>query len=385
MRLKTDWILFTTVILLVFFGALMVYSASSVKAEQNPLVRNSYFYIERQMGWVVFSLVVMMLLKRVSYRKLQHPGVAFAFMGIILILLVVVFFADPKQHRWIRLAGMSLQPSEFAKPAMMLFLAFFIALRSRAINNSRAINDKHTLLPAALAVGIVTIFVGLADLGTAAVLFLSAALVFMVAGLDRRFISIAVAIGVLAGIGLVIQKPYRLKRVVQFVDPQYKMLDHFDPAGRVKGYLNTSLVAKDANYQVEQSKIAVGSGGVAGLGLMQGKQKLLYLPEAHTDMIYAVVGEEFGLIGTTLVLLAFVVIFWRGIRAAVLVPDEFGRYLALGITVALAIQALMNISVVLGMGPTKGIPLPMISYGGTSLLSTLASIGILLNVSEHAG
>jgi cell division protein FtsW len=136
---------------------------------------------------------------------------------------------------------------------------------------------------------------------------------------------------------------------------------------------------------VEQSKIAVGSGGGMGLGLMQGKQKLLYLPEAHTDFIYAVVGEEFGLLGASAVLIGFVVIFWRGIRAAVLVPDEFGRYLALGITVALAIQALMNMSVVLGMGPTKGIPLPMISYGGTSLLSTLASIGILLNVSEHAG
>ena len=144
------------------------------------------------------------------------------------------------------------------------------------------------------------------------------------------------------------------------------------------------MVTKDTNYQAEQAKIAVGSGGLDGLGLMQGRQKLLYLPEAHTDMIYAVIGEEFGLAGTSVVLLGFLVIFWRGIRAAVFVPDEFGRYLALGITVALGIQALMNISVVLGMGPTKGIPLPMISYGGTSLLSTLASIGILLNVSEHA-
>jgi cell division protein FtsW len=379
LRLKTDWILFTTVILLVFFGALMVYSASSVKAEQNPILHNSYYYVERQMGWVVISLLVMMVLKRVSYRKLHHPGVAFACMGIVLILLVVVFFLDPKQHRWIRFAGMGLQPSEFAKPAVMLFLAFFIAMRSRAINN------KHTLLPAALAVGIITIFVGVADLGTAAVLFVSAALVFMVAGLDRKFIALAGCVGILAGIGLVIHKPYRLKRVIQFVDPQYKRLDKLDPSGRVKNYMNQSLVAKDANYQVDQSKIAVGSGGVEGLGLMQGRQKLLYLPEPHTDMIYAVVGEEFGLIGTTGVLIAFLVIFWRGIRAAVLVPDEFGRYLALGITVALGIQALMNMSVVLGMGPTKGIPLPMISYGGTSLLSTLASIGILLNVSEHAG
>jgi cell division protein FtsW len=377
LRLKTDWILFTTVILLVFFGALMVYSASSVKAEQQ--LHNSYYYIERQMGWVVFGVVVMMLLKRISYRKLQHPGVAFAAMGLILILLVIVFFADPKQHRWIRFGPVGLQPSEFAKPAMMIFLAFFIAMRSRAIN------DKHTLLPAALAVGIVTFFVGVADFGTAVVLFVSAALVFMVAGLDRRFISLAVVVGMLASVGLIIQKPYRLKRVVQFADPQYKLLDKIDPGGHVKKYMNQSLVARDTNYQVDQSKIAVGSGGWKGLGLMQGKQKLLYLPEAHTDMIYAVVGEEFGLVGTGVVLIGFLVIFWRGVRAAVLVPDEFGRYLALGITVALAFQALMNISVVLGMGPTKGIPLPMISYGGTSLLSTLASIGILLNVSEHAG
>jgi cell division protein FtsW len=377
LRLKTDWILFTTVILLVFFGAVMVYSASSVKAEQQ--LHNSYYFIARQMGWVMLSMLVMMLFKRMSYRKLQHSGVAFASVGLVLILLVVVYFADPQQHRWIRFAGMGLQPSEFAKPAMMIFLAFFIAMRSRAIN------DKHTLAPAALAVGLVTFFVGVADLGTAVVLFVAAAVVFMVAGLDRRFISLAVILGIVAGVGLIIEKPYRLRRVVQFVDPQYKLLDKIDPAGRVKNLMNRSLVTRDTNYQVEQSKIAVGSGGWKGLGLMQGKQKLLYLPEAHTDMIYAVVGEEFGLIGTGVVLIAFLVIFWRGIRAAVLVPDEFGRYLALGITVALSFQALMNISIVLGMGPTKGIPLPMISYGGTSLLSTLASIGILLNVSEHAG
>jgi len=377
LRLKTDWVLFTTIILMVFFGAVMIYSASSVKAEQR--LGSSYYYIERQMFWVAISLVVMMLLKRVSYRKLQHPGVAFACMGVVLILLVIVFFADPKQHRWIKVAGMSLQPSEFAKPGMMLFLAFFVAMRARAINN------RHTLLPAALAVGFVTFAVGVADLGTAAVIFLSAALVFIVACLDRRFITIAVLLGLLAGVGLTVHKPYRLKRVIQFIDPQYTMLASLDPKGRVKAYLNESLVARDANYQVEQSKIAVGSGGLSGLGLTQGKQKLLYLPEAHTDMIYAVVGEEFGLLGTVAVLGAFLVILWRGFRAAVLVPDEFGRYLALGLTLALGIQAFMNMSVVLGMGPTKGIPLPMISYGGTSLLSTLASLGILLNLSEHAG
>ncbi len=376
-RLKTDWILFFTVIMMVFFGAVMIYSASSVKAELK--LGQSYYFIERQMFWVTLGLIVMMLMKRTSYRKLQNPGVAFASMAFVVILLIVVYFVDPQQHRWIRMGFIGLQPSEFAKPALTLFLAFFIAMRSRAIN------AKQTLLPAALAVGLVTVAVVIADLGTAVVLYLTAAVMFGVAGMDKRYLMITIGIAVLGACCAVIAKPYRLARVVQYFDKEYVLVDKINPSGTIKNYLKRSLVARDTGYQVEQSKIAVGSGGIEGLGLMQGKQKLLYLPEPHTDFIYAVVGEEFGLIGTVSVLIAFVVIFWRGIRAAVLVPDEFGRYLALGITVALGIQALMNMSVVLGMGPTKGIPLPMISYGGTSLLSTLASIGVLLNVSEHAG
>ena len=157
-----------------------------------------------------------------------------------------------------------------------------------------------------------------------------------------------------------------------------------DPRG-IKHYLQKSLTTKDTSYQSEQSKIAVGAGGILGRGLMQGKQKLLYLPEAHTDFIYANVGEEFGMLGSAAVLIGFMVILWRGIRATVLIPDEFGRYLALGITVTLVVQGFMNMSVVLGMMPTKGIPLPMISFGGSSLLVTVASLGILMNISEHAG
>ncbi|NDJ13640.1 MAG: hypothetical protein EBY17_21000 [Acidobacteriia bacterium] len=146
-----------------------------------------------------------------------------------------------------------------------------------------------------------------------------------------------------------------------------------------------SIGRSGRNYQIEQSKIAVGSGGVAGVGLMQGKQKLFYLPESHTDMIFAVVGEEWGFVGSVLVVVGFLLILWRGIRATVLMQDEFGRYLALGITAMLVIQAFFNISVALGLVPPKGIPLPMISFGGSSLLVTLASLGILMNISEHAG
>jgi cell division protein FtsW len=208
---------------------------------------------------------------------------------------------------------------------------------------------------------------------------------FLVAGLETRYIIMAALVGLLACCAAVAARPYRLVRVISFVDPQFKLVDKYDTHGWIREQMKKSVTAKDTNYQIEQAKIAVGSGGVAGVGLMQGRQKLFYLPESHTDMIYAVVGEEFGLFGATAVLIGFLIVLWRGIRASVLIPDEFGRYLALGITTMLVVQAFFNIAVVLGVVPPKGIPLPMISYGGTSLLVTLASLGVLLNVSEHAG
>ena len=174
-------------------------------------------------------------------------------------------------------------------------------------------------------------------------------------------------------------------RVITFIDPQLKLVDKIDTHGWIRGQMKKSYTAKDTNYQIDQAKIAVGSGGLVGVGLMKGRQKLFYLPESHTDMIFAVIGEEFGLFGATAVLIGFLIVLWRGIRATVLIPDEFGRYLALGITTMIVVQAFFNISVVLGIVPAKGITLPMISFGGSSLLVTLASLGILLNVAEHAG
>ena len=172
---------------------------------------------------------------------------------------------------------------------------------------------------------------------------------------------------------------------MKYFDPQFHFTDRIDPKGHIRAKLEESLAARDTNYQLEQSQIAVGAGGVLGVGLMNGRQKVGYLPEAHTDFIYGVVGEELGLVGCVGLLAGFGVIFWRGLRATVRMRDDFGRYLALGATVVVVVQGLINISVVLGMMPTKGIPLPMISYGGSSLLSTLALLGILMNVSEHAG
>jgi len=375
--LKTDWTLFGTTIGMAAFGSLMLYSASSVMAEQK--FGSEWHFVIRQAIWVVPSLLAMMFLKRTDYRKLQNPAVAFTAIGIVIMLLGLVFFVDSAHHRWLRMGPIGLQPSELAKPALVIFLAFFISWRVRAINT------RYTLYPAALATGLVILAVVVADLGTAVVLGVTATVVFFVAGLHWRFCLIA---GGFALVGLVVfiaLKPYRMARVIGYIDPGYKILSRIDTSGRIQEYMHQSLTSRDTKYQATQSMIAVGSGGALGVGLMQGKQKLLYLPEAHNDFIYAVVGEELGLAGSAAILLAFGLILWRGLRAAIRMPDDFGRYLALGFTTVVVVQGFMNISVVLGMMPTKGIPLPLISSGGSALLSTLASLGILMNVSEHAG
>jgi cell division protein FtsW len=376
-KLKTDRVLFITVVVMVFFGAVMLYSASSVMAQLK--YGSSWHFFYRQLAWMAVAITAMMLLKRTHYRALQNPAVAFSAVAVALILLLAVYFIDGSFHRWIRVGPVGIQPSELAKPALVIFLAFFVTWRARAINN------RYTLLPAALAIGLLTAGVAAGDLGTPIVMMATVVVVFFVAGLEWRYCMIALSVAAVGVVFLVASKPYRLRRVVEYFDPGYKLVDRIDSQSRIKTYLNTSLAARDTNYQAEQSKIAVGAGGPVGLGLMQGKQKLLYLPEAHTDFIYAVVGEELGLVGSLAVLLGFLVILWRGLRATIFIPDDFGRYLALGVTTMLVAQAFMNMSVVLGMIPNKGIPLPMISSGGSSLVSTLALLGILLNVSEHAG
>jgi cell division protein FtsW len=376
-RVRNDWVLFWVILILLCFGLVMVYSASSAVAQQK--LGSSWHYVSRQFFWAVGSFVVMLLLMRTDYRRFNSPTWAFLSIGLVLPLLVAVYFLDPHAHRWLRLGPVSLQPSEFAKPALILFLAYFVTERSKKINN------RKTLIGALLTVGFLAVAVVVADLGTAAVLVITAAIVFYVAGLDRKYIRIAVAVGVLGVVAAVAARPYRIVRLFGFFDEDYSSLDRLPFGAKVKAYLQQSSYNKDPGYHVRQSKIAVGSGGATGLGIMEGKQKLLYLPEAHTDFIYAVVGEELGLVGCAGVLILFLVVLWRGLQLVRTAPDEFGRYLALGVTSVIVVQALVNMSVVLGMAPTKGIPLPMISYGGSSLLSTLTSLGLLLSVSEQAG
>ena len=374
---KTDWTLFFTIVVMVCFGLVIVYSASSLMAELR--YKWSWYFLARQAAWAAVSFGVLMFFKKLDYRRFRNPVWAFAPLGMVLGALILVYFIDSKQHRWLRLGWIGVQPSEFAKPALVLFLAYFITLRLRAINN------RYTLGPALLALAVLGATVVVADFGTAVVLAAVAMVLFYIAGLDRRYLTMAVTAGLIVSGLAIASKPYRIARIIGYVDPNYTMVDKVNPSGRLKAYVKSSLATRDPTYQPRQSRIAVGSGGIFGLGLAQGKQKLLYLPEAHTDYIYAVVCEELGLWGAASVLFGFMMILWRGLRLFFIAPDDFGRYLALGVTVSIVLQALMNMSVVLDLGPTKGIPLPMISYGGSSLLSTLTSLGLLLSVSEHSG
>jgi cell division protein FtsW len=273
-----------------------------------------------------------------------------------------VFFlaAAANTHRWIQFSGFSVQPSELAKLALIFFLAYFLEKRKGNVNDL-----AFTLVPVAVIVALLAGLIVLQpDLGTAvSLLTISAALLF-VAGLDLRWIAASVIVGLPVFYLLIFRVKYRRDRILAFMNPWEQ------PLGR--------------GFQIIQSLLSVASGGIAGLGFMEGKQKLFYLPEAHTDFIFAVIGEELGLIGTCALLALFLVFFWRGIRTSMRAPDLFGFYLALGITLMVCVQAFINMSVVLGLLPTKGIPLPFLSYGGSSFVVMLAAVGILLNVSQQA-
>jgi len=383
-RIHTDWPLFLAILAILAFGLVMVFSASStVPHLQNHMEKwqpeKSWEFAERQFGAAIFGLALMFALRRLDYQKLQHPFYVFLSINILLMLLIGVILADPKAHRWYRFFGVQFQPSELAKPVLILFLAWFVARRENKIN------DRYTLLPAGLVVGGMAGLIGFGDLGTAMVVLAPAVVVFFVAGIERRYFYLTLLLGLFLIIGFVLQKPYRMLRVTSFIGlTQEKIEKNPEKYKWLAARLEQTNATRDAEHQPRQAKLAVGSGGITGVGLGQSTQKLGFLPEAHTDFILGVIAEETGLVGCLLLLATYVFIFWRGLRLYWLTPDAFGRYLALGCVSLVTAQALFNMSVVLEMAPTKGIPLPLISYGGSAVVCTLITFGLLLSVSDRA-
>ncbi|HEV3512882.1 MAG TPA: putative lipid II flippase FtsW [Candidatus Sulfotelmatobacter sp.] len=359
-RVSVDRWLFTVTMLLVFVGLVMVFSASAVMARER--FGSPYAFLFKQLIWAVAGLAAMVVTMRLDYRRYQHPALVFSLIGVTTLLLISVFFLDRSHntHRWIHAGGFSFQPSELAKPVLILFLAYFLESRTKTMDDVR-----NTLLPAAAPV---LLFLGLIvlqpDLGTAIACAAIAACIFFVAGMRMRYFGYSFAASLLPLYFLIFHVSFRRDRILAFLNPY---------ADRQR-----------AGFHIIQSLIAVGTGGVTGVGLMEGKQKLFYLPEPHTDFIFAVTAEELGMVGSVFVVALFAIFLWRGMRASWRTEDVFGRYLAVGITCMVVLQAFINISVVLGMMPTKGIPLPLVSYGGSSLFVTLACVGVLLNITKQA-
>jgi cell division protein FtsW len=359
-RVSVDRWLFTVTMLLVFVGLVMVFSASAVMARER--FGSPYAFLLKQLIWAAAGLVAMVVAMRVDYRRYKHPALVFSLLGLTTLLLISVFFLDRSHHthRWIHAGGFSFQPSELAKPVLILFLGYFLEARTKTMDDWR-----NTLAPAAVpVVALLGLIVLQPDLGTAIACAGIAACIFYVAGMRLRYFGYAFGAALVPLYFLIFHVSFRRDRILAFMNPYEQR--------------------QKAGFHLIQSLIAVGIGGVTGTGLMEGKQKLFYLPEPHTDFIFAVTAEELGLVGAMCVVTLFAIFLWRGMRASWRTEDVFGRYLAVGITSMVTLQAFINISVVLGMMPTKGIPLPLVSYGGSSLSVTLACVGVLLNITKQA-
>ncbi len=359
-KLQSDKWLFLATLALICASVVMVYSASALVALER--FQQPYLFVTRQIMWAAVGVALLSIVMRIDYRTYRNDKLVWAGLGVVGLMLVAVLFARPINgtRRWFGVGGFGIQPSELAKLAAIFFTALVLERRRHRINEL-----GYSLLPIGLIVGgLVGLILLQPDFGTAVTLLAVIGVMVFAAGFSYRYLFGAMLLALPALYVVLMQADYRRRRLLIFLDPWS------DPLGD--------------GFQIIQSLIAVGTGGVFGRGLMQGVQKLFYLPEPQTDFIYSVISEELGLVGATVVLLCFCVIAWRGMRTALRAPDGFGAFLALGITMMLALQAFVNMSMVLGLLPTKGIPLPLVSYGGSSLLINLLAVGVLLNISQHA-
>lgn len=355
-----DYTLLAVTLLLMAMGVMMVYSSSAILAHER--YDDSLYFLKREAVFTFVGIFLILTIKNIDYHiyyKWTYP-----ILGVVLVLLTLVFVpgighSAGGAQRWIRIGGVGLQPSELAKLAVLLFLAYALAKKGEQIKSF-----KKGFLPTLLVAGF---FAGLVlvqkDLGTAFLIGVVTFVMLYVAGTRIIYLILSVLAICPALYFLIFNVDYRRKRILAFLDPW----EHL----------------RDSGFQIIQSYVAFNSGGLTGTGLGQGKQKLFYLPAAHTDFIFSVVGEELGFIGVSFVLILFLVLLFRGTKIAFRAPDPYGTFLASGIITLIIAQALINFGVVMGLLPTKGLPLPFLSHGGTALLILSILIGILLNISSH--
>lgn len=355
-----DFILFFTIIALLGIGVVMVYSSSAVSAYVN--FDDSYYFLKRQIIWATLGILAMLFTMNIDYhvwKKLAKPIMLGTLILLVLVLVPGLGKVVNGARRWLGFGSLYLQPSEIAKLSMVLYSATSLTKHQNKITSF-----VKGLLPQLLSLLVVFgLILKEPDLGTALAISGTVFVLLFAAGAKVSQLASLGAAGVVGIIAAIIAEPYRLRRLLAFSDPWS------DP-------LNTG-------YHIIQSLYAIGSGGLFGVGLGRSREKFLYLPEPHTDFIFAILAEEFGLIGTVAVLALFFLFAWRGFKVAISAPDIFGSLLATGLTTMIIVQALMNIAVVTASMPVTGIPLPFISFGGSALIFTLAGVGILLNISRY--
>jgi cell division protein FtsW len=358
-KLATDKVLFAALVALSLFGCIMIYSASAVSSAETS--GSPYKYLVKQIAALVVGGIAALLVSRADYRLFARPWVVYIAFGAAFALCVLALLQPPinAARRWIPVGPVMFQPSEFLKVALVILLASQIARKTLAWND-----PQKAILPVLFftiaSAGIVLLE---PDLGTAACYVMLGGVLLWIAGVRAKlFLMLGAATIPLVAIAA-FAADYRRARLLSFLRPEA------DPLG--------------AGFQALQSLIAVGAGGLFGSGLGASRQKLFFLPYPHTDFIFAIVGEELGFLGASAVVAAFAVIAWRGMRAARRAPDAFGAYLAAGATAMIVVQAAINVGVVLALLPTKGMPLPFVSYGGSSLVVSWLAAGLILNVSQH--
>jgi cell division protein FtsW len=360
-KLTPDMWLFGVAVVLLSAGVVMVYSASAIVAADR--FHDPYLFLKKQAVWALLGSGALWLVLRMDYRRLQPlvlPALIIAVVLLVLVLVPPLGQAINGTRRWIRLGPVSFQPAEMAKLALVVYLAAFLAKRRHELSDFR----RGFLPPVLVAAGLAALVLVQPDLGSCLTLVALTFGLLYIAGSPLKHLAWAAAPAVPLLVIAVFAAPYRLRRITAFIDPWAD--------------------AQGSGFQIIQSWLALGNGGLFGQGIGGSRQKLFYLPEAHTDFILAIIGEEFGFVGSMTIVALFAVLIWRGLRIGLRAPEPFGAYLALGITVLLATQTVVNLGAVTGLLPTKGLPLPFISFGGSALIMTMVSTGVLLNISQHS-